>query len=736
MIERCVISYMKYHHILLLFGCLLLGLKANGQNTTVLQQHKTQYPLNYDIEILADSSGKLTLTEVLLPENQRKFKPNRKEQVNHGYSKAHYWMRINLNAQNIDLKEFEWFLHFDNPNIDTLVVYMLSLRGDVLKAYTTGDRFPFSSRPVSYYHFLFPITFDPTQNTTLYIYASGYYSKNHSLSVVEQAQVMTDLQYKIAFAIVLNAILVALILYNFLLFLGTKDPNYGYYVAYLFSVLGYMLSISGLGYQYFYPDYPVLGNFLPNTFVYLTILSSSLFAYHFLRLKTILPLWAIRFSYLYLAIGTAIYVVFTYLFFYMPHWVTQTFLPLALHTLFGLTCFILIGFWAFRRGVPSAKFFLLAWLMLIFGAMLTVLRTIGFNVPAMLVNNGIQIGAVVEALLLSLGLADKIKTIEHERRQAQKQMIEALQENEKIIREQNTLLEYRVQERTQELAASNEELFQTNEELQTTLDVVNQQKKQIENKSQAITNSINYAKRIQEALLPNEDQVRLMLPESFIFFVPRDIVSGDFYFFAQHPQDQRIAVAAIDCTGHGVPGAFMSLIAKEILDQIIIEKNIWQTDQILNELHKAIRKSLKQEETTNRDGMDLSLVVLDKTQRKLQFSGAKNPLLYIQNGQLQHIKPDKMPIGGVQREQERLFTQQEISLTEQPTYLYLFTDGFPDQFGGRENKKFGLANLKQNLLLIHQQTMETQKQHLAETFQRWVGANRQIDDVLLIGLQA
>ncbi len=256
----------------------------------------------------------------------------------------------------------------------------------------------------------------------------------------------------------------------------------------------------------------------------------------------------------------------------------------------------------------------------------------------------------------------------------------------------------------------------------------------IAHKNKDITDSINYAKRIQTAMLILDEQVKNAVPEHFILFKPRDVVSGDFYWFAE--KEDKIIVAVVDCTGHGVPGAFMSMIGDSLFNSIVHDREIHEPNIILNELHKGIRTALKQSETDNRDGMDLSLLVIDAKNNIAQFAGAKNQIIYIQNNQLFEIKANKMPIGGEQPEEERLFTLHNIDIT-QPTMFYLFSDGFQDQFGGKQGKKFMIAQMRELFLKIHHEDMSTQREILDDAIHDWMiqGKEKQVDDITVVGMK-
>ncbi len=267
--------------------------------------------------------------------------------------------------------------------------------------------------------------------------------------------------------------------------------------------------------------------------------------------------------------------------------------------------------------------------------------------------------------------------------------------------------------------------------------IIEEKNKEISKTSQDIINSINYASRIQSAMLPQPYVLQRQLPDSFILWLPRDVVSGDFHWFAEIRKGNSIKhlVAAVDCTGHGVPGAFMSMIGNDLLNDIVNKRSITRPEKILNEMHKGVVKGLKQLETNNRDGMDMSVCVVDESNREVAFAGAKNPLIYIQNNELYEIKGDKQPIGLMRKEMTERDFQGHLIKVDRPTWFYLFSDGYQDQFGGEKGRKYMKKRMKAFLLSIHRQLPDFQHKLLMDNINEWKGKNNQTDDILVVGFK-
>ncbi|WP_299463925.1 SpoIIE family protein phosphatase [uncultured Microscilla sp.] len=348
------------------------------------------------------------------------------------------------------------------------------------------------------------------------------------------------------------------------------------------------------------------------------------------------------------------------------------------------------------------------------------------------------------------------ETLEYQKGELLQKHEEILAYNEEINQQNEEILAINDElgRQKEEMAAKNKEIALKNEAMTTINDALEQQRSELRKKTNNVRSSINYAKRIQRAILPRLSWIQEHFPESFVFFKPRDIVSGDFYWFSvvrleenleittsfrPPPLPEKIIISAIDCTGHGVPGAFMSMVGNQLLHEIVNTNQITSPEEILRELHLKIRFSLNQEENENNDGMDMSLCVIDKQARTLEFAGAKNPLIYIQGDKLTEVKGDKMPIGGKKRSRDkkpkaRTYTKHIVKLNE-PTWFYIFTDGFQDQFGGKHDRKFMKKRFKELLLKIKDRPPNVQKNMLSQTIGGWMDGRHQIDDMLIMGFK-
>lgn len=344
----------------------------------------------------------------------------------------------------------------------------------------------------------------------------------------------------------------------------------------------------------------------------------------------------------------------------------------------------------------------------------------------------------------SLNLADKMeaKPLQVEAHNELADYYESVGEFEKTlqhykkyrsIREEILNDETRNRLKNQEIAFAVEktekekEIFQLrNVELKSAYDEIHQ-------KNQHITESINYASRIQAALLPQHENLSKIFRDHFVLFLPRDMVSGDFYWCVE--MEKKVVIAAVDCTGHGVPGALMSMLGISFLNEIVVEKKYTSPGEILGILRQEVIKALRQSggEDEQKEGMDMALCAYDFETMILEYAGAYNPLYLIREGNLEEYKADRMPISYYHGILEP-FNTISIKLRE-GDQLYLFSDGFADQVGGPMRKKFKYRSLREFLIQIHQEKMEKQKELLHQKFMDWKGDLEQYDDVVILGIR-
>jgi serine phosphatase RsbU (regulator of sigma subunit) len=301
------------------------------------------------------------------------------------------------------------------------------------------------------------------------------------------------------------------------------------------------------------------------------------------------------------------------------------------------------------------------------------------------------------------------------------------------ISKMNRELEEKVKERTEEVVLQKEEIEAQKEEIEAQLDLTTRQRDTITYQKDQILDSIRYAERIQSAILPPIEHLADYFTSHFILFHPRDIVSGDYYWTIK--KDHKVMIAVADCTGHGVPGAFLSMLGISSMNEIVNRSGAIRASEILEELRQFVIKSLHQTGTKGeaQDGIEIALCVIDTRKRSLEYAGANRPLYLIRNNKLQHYRGDRMPIGIY--EQELLpFTNHEIDL-ELGDSLYLFSDGYVDQLGGPSRKTFRSRYFRQVLLDIQEHPMEEQKRILVDKLNDWKGEVEQIDDILVMGIR-
>lgn len=303
-------------------------------------------------------------------------------------------------------------------------------------------------------------------------------------------------------------------------------------------------------------------------------------------------------------------------------------------------------------------------------------------------------------------------------------------ELEQMVKDRTAKIENQkmeIQIQSDVLREQKDKLSESNKQLQSAYEEIDLQKRHI-------MDSIYYARRIQTAILPSPDFMKSNLKDFFILYRPKDIVSGDFYWF--HTSGEKIMVAAVDCTGHGVPGAFMSIVGHNQLNYAVNVKMAGKADEILNELNRGVIETLHDQGQGSvvKDGMDLALCVFDRQMSRVEFAGANNPMVLVRDGVLTQYKGDKFPIGAYDGSRPQIFTKVDLDL-RRGDMIYIYSDGYADQFGGPDDKKYTTRKFRQLLLDICDKPLDQQHDMLEESLSAWMEGYEQVDDILVIGIR-
>lgn len=705
---------------------LCLSHPALSQKVTLHEVNK-EYQIGKSLQIIVDEEKTISFEEINSGKFDHQFEKSEADVPNYAYLDANFWFKINLNDESST--DSRWYLQSSRTQIDTIKVYFEGDDGGFTE-YASGDLYPYDSRIIKHKDFIFPIPKTEDGQQTIYIWCKGNFSKQFPFTIVEErtfaeASHKTDLTMGILFGI-----FIAMVIYNLLLFFSLRSLTYLYYVLYMGSFLLAMMALTGYGYEMLFNYWLRFANISNMFFIALTVLFASQFTRRFLAVKKYSKIFH------YALYAPEVYSIFLVIVSLTGIWVDGFVLfaskSAAYCGMIGVLVFLPTGIGIYRKGSRPAYFYLIAWTALFAGVIIYVLKNNAILPQNTFTDMSIIIGAVAEAILLSLGMADRIKTLEKEQREARDKMISTLQVNEDLIKNQNQILEKKVAERTSEIMEKNVEIEQQLEEIAAQRDMLSATKLELERQNDNVTSSINYAQRIQKAMLPQEDRIQNVFRESFIMFRPRDIVSGDFYWYTEMDGKKIFTVA--DCTGHGVPGAFMSMIGINLLNEIINVRNVTDSGSILYKLNEGVQKALKQESSSNKDGMDMTLIVLDEEQKTIQFSGAKNPLVFVKDGELTVIKGNKNAIGGFSKNGNREYETHTISY-QKDMMIYMFSDGFQDQFGGPDDRKFMVKRFKGLLNQLPEKPAEKQLAILNEELDDWMKNTRQLDDILVAGIR-
>lgn len=661
--------------------------------------------------VLLEDASRTLIPEDIIAGNHLEFTTIEHDVHSLDFTSSQFWIKFQLKSNSTEIEHF--IIETARPITNEVTLYEIINRGEVCCEQLSGDGIPYNQKAVNSRRSLFRITLVPNQthNFLLKVGSDGEMVTIPIKVWNPAAFEATDANEQFVLGIYYGVFGFVLLIFTFF-YLAMRDKTFLLYVLYVLCVALLQFSLDGFTAQYLFPNSPYLASHFLLFIAWCSIVLVMIYAKYYLQLKERTKKLNRLFN------GYVVFACLASVGAWVPGvWYEITF-PLA--NLFGLVALLTILVSVFiiqRKGYRVSPFFALAYGVFIVFAIVFILGNLSVYENEMLTNYSMKTGAAFEVILLSFSMAGKYRELMMEKEKAQEESIKRLEELNKVTAEINVRLEAEVKERTREIETQKDLLAEKNKD---------------------ITDSINYASRIQRAILPTASEQKELLPDSFVLYKPKDIVSGDFYWMAKatnNLNEELIIFTAADCTGHGVPGAFMSIVGNNFLNLGLTSPEVNTPAQALNFLNQGVNNTLKQSANEPvRDGMDIALCAINTAQNKLYYAGAKNPLWLIRNGEILETKGDKHPIGAYINEELIPFTDHVINLQKGDT-LYVFSDGFQDQFGGDKGKKFKVGALKTLLLSLQSKTMNEQKTTLDATLEAWRGHHEQVDDICMIGVR-
>ena len=718
---------MRSYFLLLLFSTLWLAARPQADVVIGPDDQLDYYSFGEHAAVWEDPERSLTPNDV--PEAV--MHPGT-EVPNLDFTTSAWW--ASFSVANASGREGQYWLEVARPLTNRVALYQSALSEDPRweKVAEIGDEYPFDDRYVRHRKMLFPIML---ANGAEMQYLLRMESDGEVITLPlrlwkHEAFLHNDNMEQSILGTYYGMLIIVFVIYLFF-WLGLRDRTFLYYILYIAALGLFQYSIDGLAFQYIWPEWVWLGNHAIVLSACVAVIALLGYAQAFLGLKAQLPRFNRAYQALMALLGIGVVLSLSSGSVYAISFPFANIISLVA-TLMVLASVI----YGRYKKLKISPFFALAFVFLVLGGVVFILGNTNVIPNTIFTEQAIKFGSGLEVIFLSISMAQKFRDIQEEKERATAAMLEAVQENERILSEQNVVLERKVDERTAEINHQKEVLAEINKDL---------------------TDSINYAQRIQTAILPAQQDVAALLPDSFVLFLPKDIVSGDFYWVARH--GKQVLFCAADCTGHGVPGALMSMIGTSLLNEVVNEKGIVSPGRVLDEVRDGVIRSLKQsgEAGTQKDGMDAALCSLDTETGQLSFSGANNPLYLLRAGDaplvdpegnnvepdamlstetvhLYEVKGHKQPVGVYSMGMSPFADHTHALQLEKGDRVYLFSDGYADQFGGPKGKKFKYKPFKQLLLNSFTSTMQEQHALLAETFANWKGEVEQVDDICVFGV--
>ena len=646
------------------------------------------------------------------------------ERFHVGYFKKPYWIKLKLfNSLPTDK---EIYLEIANTGIYDLQLYYKDDEGRITKK-VCGHKYVFSEREIYHKYAVFKLTLSKKEIKSVYLYVDNQGANwAFPLKVWEPDAFATN-TYRLQFNHSLYYGFVLLILLiNTYFFVRSKRKVVMYYLLYVISLAAIQMNLDGYAFEIFYPN---LGEGFLLKFNTLFVMMASIFNIRFFQEYLSSKFYISGYhKYLNLLILMAI-IMFP--FGLVP---SINYYLLFFNSLFALLTSVSVfagAILTIKKDRVNATYYLVGYFFLLVGVFITMLLIFGVIQNQFLQDYVLKISTSLEIGVLTIAIVNQFQ---NQQIKTQQLAFERLKKINELTAKAKEELEQKVDERTKELRDEKERVEQKNEQIKKINSSLSLAKQQLEKKNRDIIDSINYAKKIQEAILPSEMVMEANFDDFFVLYKPKDIISGDFYWIKA--TNKTVLFSVVDCTGHGVPGALMSMMGYDHLNRIVDGLKISTPSKILDELNVSVNNSLREESAsiTVRDGMDMSLCAINFKEMKMEFAGANNSLYVIREGEIIIYKADTKPIGSYLESEDHPFTNHEIELVK-GDIVFLFSDGYTDQFGGPAGKKFKQRAFKELILTHRDKPMSEMGEALDDTIESWRGDLEQIDDMCVLGIR-
>ncbi len=678
---------MRLFFLTILVALLYVPIYSSPILCSVDSENNFEFVISH-VHIFEDTSNSVTIQDILNHNKNIVFTEMQENFVNLGFTQSAYWLQITI--QNNTPKETGYLLQYLYPLINTISFYKTQQKY-VLDSIQTGENYPHTSRIIFSNYFVFSM--DVPANSE-YVFYIRLYNSGETLRIpfkIEKKSARADYGNKKTFIDSLfYGYLIFAIAFNLFLFILIRRKIYFYLSAFLITMTLFLLVIQGYAFQYLWPNSPLFSNHSLVLFSQLSSFAILEFANVFLkntrRIRII--------SYILIGIGISILICN-----YIPGILQYSVLSANLYAFITSSFILTISIIQYTKNKTLYNLiFLYSFACVIISVLIYILRNLGILGVSFITEHALKTGLALQATFISIATIIQFRD---------------------MLVETNKFLENMIGLRTKKISEQNA--------------LLHTQNKTIKNQYEEIKKSIEYAKRLQHAVLPNKYRFSSVFKDHFILFKPKDVVSGDFYWI--YEKKQKTYIVAADCTGHGVPGGFLSMLGISFLNQIIIRKRDIRPHEIVNKLAILFAETIANyEDKISRDSMDISICLIHHDTNQLEYAGANNSLILIRDNTLQELSVDKRSLHKEFLTEHFSFSGKCIDLLPHDK-VYLFTDGFYDQFGEQNNKRIS-KRLFKSLLLEHSNKPMAEQYEVFDTFfTQWKGTTEQIDDVLIIGFE-